>query len=266
MTEQALYLQTKQEEYAVGLRSQGEPPVPPIELMEYGEPADRHLATGKQNVAEMLSALKESGFRWKRCKRVLEFGCSNGKLVRWLEPFAAGREIWGVDVQADKVMWAMENLSPPFRFATTTTVPHMPFPDGHFGLIFAGSVFTHLGELHVAWLSELTRLLAPGGFLYITLHDETAIKAASEDPSHARFTAQIEDSSFSADLEGRQLRVRLNGSLRPGDALPGNDEQSLRSPHRSTTGAGRYVPASVRGVPDRLCVFGPSKARIGPDK
>jgi SAM-dependent methyltransferase len=202
MTEQALYLQTKQEEYAVGLRSQGEPPVPPIELMEYGEPADRHLATGKQNVAEMLSALKESGFRWKRCKRVLEFGCSNGKLVRWLEPFAAGREIWGVDVQADKVMWAMENLSPPFRFATTTTVPHMPFPDGHFGLIFAGSVFTHLGELHVAWLSELTRLLAPGGFLYITLHDETAIKAASEDPSHARFTAQIEDSSFSAALKG----------------------------------------------------------------
>jgi SAM-dependent methyltransferase len=201
MTEQALYLQTKQEEYAVGLRSQGEPPVPPIELMEYGEPADRHLATGKQNVAEMLSALKESGFRWKRCKRVLEFGCSNGKLVRWLEPFAAGREIWGVDVQADKVMWAMENLSPPFRFATTTTVPHMPFPDGHFGLIFAGSVFTHLGELHVAWLSELTRLLAPGGFLYVTLHDETAIKAASEDPSHARFTAQIEDSSFSGALK-----------------------------------------------------------------
>jgi SAM-dependent methyltransferase len=202
MTEQALYLQKKQEEYAVGLRSQGEPPVPPIELMEYGEPADRHLATGKQNVAEMLSALKESGFRWKRCKRVLEFGCSNGKLVRWLEPFAAGREIWGVDVQADKVMWAMENLSPPFRFATTTTVPHMPFPDGHFGLIFAGSVFTHLGELHVAWLSELTRLLASGGFLYITLHDETAIKAASEDPSHARFTAQIEDSSFSVALKG----------------------------------------------------------------
>jgi hypothetical protein len=34
------------------------------------------------------------------------------------------------------------------------------------------------------------------------LHDETAIKAASEDPSHARFTAQIEDSGFSAALKG----------------------------------------------------------------
>jgi SAM-dependent methyltransferase len=200
LTEQALYLQTRREEYAVGLSAQGELPVPPPELMEYGEPGDRHLATGRQNVMSMLSALEDSRFRWKRCRRVLEFGCSNGKLVRWLEPFAAGREIWGVDVQADKVMWAMENLSPPFRFATTTTVPHLPFPDGHFGLVFAGSVFTHLGELHVAWLAELVRLLAPGGFLYITLHDETAIKVAAEDPNHAGFNEQIENSAFTAAL------------------------------------------------------------------
>jgi SAM-dependent methyltransferase len=199
LTEQALYLATNLDEYAIGL-GKGERPTPPPELMEYGESADRHLETGQQNVTAMLSALEDAQFSWTRCQRALEFGCSNGKLVRWLEPFATNREIWGVDVQADKVMWAMKHLSPPFRFATTTTVPHLPFADGHFDLIFAGSVFTHLGELHVAWFAELARVLAQDGFVYITLHDETAIRIAGEEPSHAAFSEQIERSAYTRDL------------------------------------------------------------------
>ncbi|MGB7686288.1 MAG: class I SAM-dependent methyltransferase [Solirubrobacterales bacterium] len=200
MTEQALYLETRQEEYALGLGAQGVRPAPPHELMEYGEPAEQHLQKGERDVASMLTALQRSGFQWKRCQRALEFGCSNGRLTRWLEPFVKGREIWGVDIQAEKVMWAMENLSPPFRFATTTTVPHLPFPDGHFGLVYAGSIFTHLGELHVAWLAELVRVLAPGGFLYITLHDERAVRILLEEPDRERLKNQIKNSRFFAEL------------------------------------------------------------------
>ena len=200
MTEQALYLETGQQEYALGLGPGGVRPAPPHELMEYGEPAEQHLEKGERDVASMLSALQKSGFRWKRCQRVLEFGCCNGRLTRWLEPFVEGREIWGVDIQAEKVMWAMENLSPPFHFATTTTVPHLPFPDGHFGLVYAGSIFTHLGELHVAWLAELVRVLAPGGFLYITLHDETAVRILLEEPDRERLKNQIKSSRFFAKL------------------------------------------------------------------
>lgn len=185
----------------MGLAADGEAPVPPPGLMEYNEPPVAHLETGRRNVDAMLAALEQSEFEWRSCGNVLEFGCSNGKLVRWLAPHAEGREIWGVDVQAEKVMWAMENLSPPLRFATTTTIPHLPFPDGCFGLVFAGSVFTHIGELHVAWLAELARVLAPGGFLYITLHDETSIKVAAEDPQrHVRFNEIVQNSSFAAEL------------------------------------------------------------------
>jgi SAM-dependent methyltransferase len=203
--EQALYLATGRAEYDIGLNQSPDWPTPPLELMEYGESGEQHLQTGKQNVEAMLSALGKSGFEWEPCRRVLEFGCSNGKLVRCLAPYVSGRDIWGVDIQADKVMWAMENLSPPFRFATTTTIPHLPFPDGHFDLIFAGSVFTHLGELHVAWFSELARILAPDGFLYLTLHDETSIQVAAEDPRHAAFSEQIENSSFSASLKAGEF-------------------------------------------------------------
>ena len=38
-------------------------------------------------------------------------------------------------------------------------------------MIYAGSVFTHIADLAVAWLLELRRVLAPGGRAYLTFHD-----------------------------------------------------------------------------------------------
>ena len=165
---------------AEGTTAPAELPVPAPELMSYGESAERHLASGRMAVEAMTAALAESGFEWEGCRRVLEFGCANGRLLRWLAPHAEGREIWGTDIQAEKIVWAIENLSPPFHFATTTTVPHLPFPDRHFDLIFAGSVFTHIAELHTAWLLELTRILAAPGYLYITVVDERSIASVHE--------------------------------------------------------------------------------------
>ncbi|WAS96741.1 class I SAM-dependent methyltransferase [Nannocystis punicea] len=178
-------------------------PAPPADAMQYGEQAARHLESGKADVDALLGMIASCGFDWAQCKRVLEFGCANARLLRWLMPYAEGREMWGVDIQADKILWASENLSPPLNFATTTTVPHLPFADGHFDLIFAGSIFTHIGELHTAWLLELRRVLSPRGLMYITLHDEdtlTWLKARS----HARAKA-LEHSP-----EGRRV---LDGSF-----------------------------------------------------
>lgn len=195
MSEQALYLETKQGEYAIGLEPQEEVPVPPLELMEYKEAGNVHLEGGKREIDSLLSILEGCDFSWDRTRRVLEFGSNNGRLIRWLEPYAEGREIWGVDIQAEKVLWAMENLSPLLRFATTTTVPHLPFVDRHFDLVYAGSVFTHLGELHVAWLSELRRILAPGGLLYITVHDEESVRVLESEPGRDRLKERIEGSA-----------------------------------------------------------------------
>jgi SAM-dependent methyltransferase len=205
LTEQALYLESKRDEYAIGLAPADEIPVPPPELMEYKEAPDAHLQSGKREVASMLSILEHCSFSWERARRALEFGSNNGRLTRWLQPYAEGREIWGVDVQAEKVLWAMENLSPPFRFATTTTIPHLPFPDGHFDLIFAGSVFTHLGELHVAWMAELRRILAPGGLIYVTVHDEESVRILLEEPGRDRLKERIGESAFKGDLERGQF-------------------------------------------------------------
>ena len=93
-------------------------------------------------------------------------------MIRHLEPLAETCEIWGADINAEHVMWCTRHMSPPFHFLTSTMVPHLPFADRSFRLIYCGSLFTHIDDLAQAWLLELGRLLAPDGRLYITIHDE----------------------------------------------------------------------------------------------
>lgn len=105
-------------------------------------------------------------------ERIMDFGCSSGRLIRHFEAEAAEAEVWGVDLHSATIHWAQAHLSPPFNFMTNTTTPHLPFEDNSFGLIFAGSVWTHIGELDDAWLLEMRRILRPGGRLYITISDQ----------------------------------------------------------------------------------------------
>jgi FkbM family methyltransferase len=97
-------------------------------------------------------------------------------LIRWLGDFATAGEVWGVDISATHIHWCNRHLAPPFRFAVTTLVPTLPFPDRHFDLIYAGSVFTHVEDLADAWLLELKRLLKPGGVGFLTYHDDSTVE------------------------------------------------------------------------------------------
>jgi ubiquinone/menaquinone biosynthesis C-methylase UbiE len=67
-------------------------------------------------------------------------------------------------------VWCKQHLGARLRFLTTTTVPHLPFEDRHFGFVYAGSVFTHIDDLADAWFAELRRIVRPGGRLFVTVH------------------------------------------------------------------------------------------------
>ena len=111
----------------------------------------------------MLEILSKAGVSLPSLGNVLEFGCADGRMIRWLEDWAHDREIWGTDIDASRILWCKQNLGRHFRFATTTIVPHLPFEDRHFGFIYAGSVFTHIDDLADAWIAELRRVLRPAG-------------------------------------------------------------------------------------------------------
>jgi len=100
----------------------------------FGQPSDVHLAARKADVDAMLRILESSGADPLDGCRILDFACADGRMTRHLYPFAESCEIWGVDITAEAIYWCQRYLCPPFRFATTTTVPHLPFEDGYFNL------------------------------------------------------------------------------------------------------------------------------------
>jgi SAM-dependent methyltransferase len=151
-------------------------PLPPQDLWAgYGTTVEYFLHSGNLDVDTMKKILDSSGFSIQDGNRLLDFGCASGRMMRWLDDMADRCEVWGVDISARHIIWCQEHLSPPFKFATVTTAPHLPFEDGYFDLIYCGSVFTHIADLADAWLLELKRILKPGGRLYITIHDKHTI-------------------------------------------------------------------------------------------
>jgi SAM-dependent methyltransferase len=135
-----------------------------------------YITKGKRDVNKMLEIATSSDFSLTPGSRILEMGCAAGRMIRHLKIFSDSCEIWGVDVNSPLVNWCKGNLSPPFHFATTTTLPHLPFADSYFDFIYTGSVFTHIDDLADAWLLELRRILSSKGRLYITIHDRNTIK------------------------------------------------------------------------------------------
>ena len=117
-------------------------------------------------------------------------------MMRWLADIAHRCEVWGVDISARHIMWCQNHLSPPFKFATVTTAPHLPFEDGYFDLIYCGSVFTHIADLADAWLLELKRIVKPGGRLYITVHDKHTLDLIVKHPEKVYSDGLPVDSGF----------------------------------------------------------------------
>jgi SAM-dependent methyltransferase len=204
-------------------RSTEELAVPPPSMWEgYGRNEQEYLASGLRHLTTMVDILSKDGARAEDLQTVLDFGCGAGRLLRFFPRKTSGQELWGVDINAEYMTWCQNHLSPPFLFATTTTLPHLPFEDNYFDLVYCGSVFTHVTDLADAWFLELRRVLRRRGHAYITIQDKTSMQAML-----ARYHAQPPDS--------RTIRsfVKIDGD-------PGTSPMGLHAVHEAdrATGAG----------------------------
>lgn len=169
-------------------------PIPPVGLMVHsylsGDP-EAYLEGGRSNVARMLDILGGLPER----ARVLDFGCGDGMMLRHLMPQEGG-ESWGVDINGNLTLWCQQNLTPPFKFLTTTSFPHLPFEDNYFDLICGYSVFTHISDLADAWLLELRRITSPGGRLYLTVHDSRTVELLTAAGSPYPLAAELAEAGL----------------------------------------------------------------------
>jgi SAM-dependent methyltransferase len=151
-------------------------PVPPEPFWSYCTTVETYLQSGLDDTTTMRRLLEESDAPIENAGRILELGVAGGRLIRHLADLASRQEIWGTDFWASAILWCQDHLSPPFHFATTPVTPHLPFEDRSFGLVFAGSLWIHLDDLAEAWALEVHRVLQPGGRLYFTINDRSAVE------------------------------------------------------------------------------------------
>ena len=153
-----------------------EPPLPPRELMSgVGlEPDDQleiaYLLIGEDVKARVVRMLGPD-WDWEG-RRALDFGCGSGRLLRQFTEEARLAEFHGSDIDAEMVAWVRENLCPPVAGAQVNGErPPLDYPDGHFDLVTAVSVFTHIADGWSDWLLEMRRILKPEGILVASFLD-----------------------------------------------------------------------------------------------
>lgn len=133
------------------------------------------LARKRAIVASLPSSFSFEG------KRVLDFGCGAGRVLRHFLPEATASEFWGCDVHRPTIDWLSEALAPPMRFFVNDERP-LPQPDDYFDLVYALSVFTHITYEWSDWLTELHRVLKPDGLLLATFMGPSTWERAARRP------------------------------------------------------------------------------------
>lgn len=129
-------------------------------------PAEVYEERGREQWRLIKSLLPE-GWTFEG-KRVLDFGCGAGRVVRHALAEDSTGEYWGCDIDSRSIEWLRANLRALHAFETEEWPPTQ-LPDGQFDLIYAFSVFTHLLDSWSAWLLELHRLLDHDGVLIVTV-------------------------------------------------------------------------------------------------
>lgn len=196
-------------------------PVPPPELMTYGEAEEQHLIFGKREYDNMLEVLSTNGYDPNQFKNILEFGCANCRILRWFIEDQQERILWGIDLNKTAINWVIDNLGDVINASVCDRLPPLKFRGHNFDFIFACSVFTHIGEHAGAWLDELVRVMTPGGLIYITFIDEYStekLKNESYRPVYKRIATlpnaeEIWNGNFKKVIISPNSAARTSGEL-----------------------------------------------------
>jgi SAM-dependent methyltransferase len=101
-----------------------------------------------------------------RARDVLDAGCGTGGNINWLERYAGGGRVAGVDVSPDALAFCRERGLPNVAQASVTA---LPFADETFDLVTSFDVLVQLpgeGSDELA-MREMFRVLRPGGVAFV---------------------------------------------------------------------------------------------------
>ncbi len=189
-------------------------------------PDDGHFPDPPDDLQERVSALHGPAFRAQGLRmftdlvdqmarlgiptagRILDWGCGCGRVTRHFVARVPDATIVGCDIDAEAVAWCDRHLRG--RYVEIAPMPPTPFDDGAIDVVIGCSVLTHLrAAVQDAWLAEMRRVLAPGGYLIASTQGAYAYQLSHRDP---------------AATGPRALVRRLVGTAPAGRRLEGIDD------------------------------------------
>jgi SAM-dependent methyltransferase len=157
-------------------------PIPPaklIVLVTGSADSAWYTQGGKLGAESICRTLSDAGVSIARFRSIFDFGCGCGRVIRHWRPLTSA-SLHGADQNQNLVAWCRQNL--PFaEFQSNTLEPRLDYADQKFEFAYALSVFTHMPEdLQQPWMSELWRVLRPGGYLLITTQGDEFLQKLTE--------------------------------------------------------------------------------------
>jgi SAM-dependent methyltransferase len=146
------------------------PGFPPEQLQRsyVGQAGADTIEEGWRFYSLMAELWKKHGLRLGFRSHVMDFGCGWGRFGRMFLHDVPGSNIWLVDTLNQALDVCRETGVPGHR-VRVEPMPPSPLPSNQFDLVFAFSVFSHLSPMaHLAWRTELSRSMKPGGLAFIT--------------------------------------------------------------------------------------------------
>lgn len=147
-------------------------------LLSAEPPADVH-SMGRGSLAAggsiyhadlVFGAIELVGQDLTQGARILDFGCSSGRVIRVVKAYRPDLKCVGCDPNEQAILWAKRELHD-IDFFVSKQSPPLELLDQSLDCAFAISIWSHYGrDAAVAWLAEMHRVLRPDGLLILTTH------------------------------------------------------------------------------------------------
>lgn len=145
--------------------------IPPDYLLYETYRLDYHrFFTSGENIAEEIISWTKN-YAQPGPLQILDWGCGLSRVVMHIPKLAEpGSAVYACDINAQMIEFN-QNTYKNVSYAISPYAPPTTYPNAHFDLIYALSVFTHIeASLQEAWVREIHRILKDNGVFLFTTH------------------------------------------------------------------------------------------------
>ena len=143
---------------------------------------------------------------------VLDVGCGAGHGSNLLSK--KYKKVYGVDISPDAIEYAKNNWASDNIEFVVGSAMDIPFPDSTFDTISAFEVFEHLSDWR-KFLSELRRVLKPGGVVYISTPNKTLYSPGTKKPINPHHVFEMTIPEFESAVKEFFVLKNMHGQRTP---------------------------------------------------